>query len=296
MHIFKTFIRRLSSISYHKINRQDAELSKLFLNISKINIKSNEQRIIIEGYRMINDAVISNLSPDYILFSKSEHLKLIESTIPLEKLKDTTIIKVPYNDLKLWSQMTTFSGMMGIFKKPNVENLFEQNYKNALPINVICDNIREPNNLGSIIRTCAAIPIRKVIVTKGCAYPWEAKCLRGGAGGHFRVPVFGPLLWDEILTDHLDKNGEMYVADNSNLGIPFNEIHYKSNDIEKTIIIGGETHGISEEARNLCNKMKGSLVHIPMANKMDSLNTASAISVILFDMRHKFLKFESDKS
>lgn len=289
MQIFQNFIRNLSSIPVHQLKRQDAELSKLFISLSKPSTRLIEQRIILEGQRLINDAISSNLSMEYLLFCKNEYLAEIENKFGAGSLKDTTVLKVAYNDLKLWSKMTTFSGVMGIFKKPNVEEQYKQNVYSALPITVICDNVREPNNLGSIIRTCSAIPCKKVIVVKGCANPWETKCLRGGAGGHFRVPVFGPLTWDEIVRHHLDKTEQICVADNNADGIPFNEMQYKDN-VEKTLIIGGETHGLSTEANKLCDQLKGSHVHIPMAKDVESLNTAAAVSIILFDMKIKCLK------
>lgn len=290
MFLLRNLSRNLSNISFHKLKRQDAELSKLFISLSKPNTRPLEQRIVLEGQRLIKEALSSDLSMDYLLFSKDEHLDYIENAFGVDKLKDTTVIKVPYSDLKLWSQMTTFSGIMGVFKKPNINEQYEHNLYSALPITVICDNIREPNNLGSIIRTCAAIPCKKIIVAKGCANPWETKCLRGGAGGHFHVPVFGPLTWEEITRYHLDVTEQICVADNdASYGVSFDEMQYKSN-VGKTLVIGGETHGVSAEAKELCAKLKGSHVHIPMANHVESLNTAAAVSIILFDMKIKCLK------
>lgn len=145
------------------------------------------------------------------------------------------------------------------------------------PITVICDQVREPNNLGGIIRTCAALPCSKVILLKGCADPWDVKALRGGCGAQFRVPIIGPIEWEELNT-HLPAANDMsvFIADNQTEdnemqiqrdhyelkrkqnNAPF--FHSKAyNDIlfhnckHIALIIGGETEGVSSHAFDFMN-------------------------------------------
>lgn len=146
-----------------------------------------------------------------------------------------------------------------------------------VPITVICDQVREPNNLGGIIRTCAALPCSKVILLKGCADPWDVKALRGGCGAQFRVPIIGPIDWEE-LNAHLPAVDEMsvFVADNQSenneMQIPRDkyELHRKQhnapffqskayNEIpfhnckHIALVIGGETEGVSSHAFDFMN-------------------------------------------
>lgn len=84
-------------------------------------------------------------------------------------------IKVPQQDLSHWSVLQTCPGLIGIFQKPTAKKNIKEN---ALPITVICDNIREPNNVGAVIRVSNALPATKVLLPKGCADPWEVKAIR----------------------------------------------------------------------------------------------------------------------
>lgn len=146
-----------------------------------------------------------------------------------------------------------------------------------IPITVICDQVREPNNLGGIIRTCAALPCTKVILLKGCADPWDVKALRGGCGAQFRVPIVGPIEWEE-LSEHLPAANDMsvFVADNqsddNDMQIPRDqyEVKRKQNNApffkskayhsisfhsckHIAVIIGGETEGVSSHAFDFMN-------------------------------------------
>jgi len=82
----------------------------------------------------------------------------------------------------------------------------------TLPITVICDNIRDPGNLGTIIRTCASIGCDRLIAIKGCADIWDPKVIRSGMGAHFRLPIINDVGWETII-NHLPKTSQIYLAD-----------------------------------------------------------------------------------
>lgn len=82
----------------------------------------------------------------------------------------------------------------------------------TLPITVICDNIRDPGNMGTIIRTCAAVGCNRLIAMKGCVDIWDPKVIRSGMGGHFRLPMINDIGWETIV-NHLPENSQVYLAD-----------------------------------------------------------------------------------
>jgi tRNA G18 (ribose-2'-O)-methylase SpoU len=100
---------------------------------------------------------------------------------------------------------------LAIFAMPQPNSCsFQQRI--TLPITVICDNVRDPGNLGSIIRTCAAVGCDRLIAIKGCVDTWDPKVIRSGMGAHFRLPMINDVGWETII-NHIPENSKIYLAD-----------------------------------------------------------------------------------
>lgn len=287
------------NLSFKKLHFNDPWLQRLMVMVKSKKYRFQKHQLLIEGRRLIIDALSTGLNMEYLLFSDIDQLKMIK-----EHLRgDTQIVKVPHSDLSFWSNLSTCPGAMGIFvKPPNIDEMC--NINNGLPITVICDQIREPNNLGSIIRIGAAVPCSQIVVIKGCADPWESKTLRGGAGAHFRIPIKGPIDWPSVQS-FLPEFYSVYIAENNEKNVLRHSVN-ESNDVHQVlksyldvvfdtnihnvIVIGGETHGVSAEAYNFLQENGcGACVHIPLAAGVDSLNTASALAVVLFELKKHIL-------
>lgn len=280
---------------YTKLQRNDLKFQQLMLLVKSKKHRNVKHQLLLEGRRLIIDAINCGLPLKYLIFSDIEQLKLVSKLAP----KDVTCYKVSEGDMSFWSTLTTCPGLMAIFEKPHdMSKIWKQ--QNSLPVIVICDQVREPNNIGGIIRACAALPVEKVILTKGCADQWDTKALRGGAGSQFLIPTLGPMAWDSIY-GILPRSYSVLVAENSAdnaerlLGSSQMERFVSYTDIPPSescvIVIGGETEGVSAEAYELL-KMNpdGYCVHIPLANGVDSLNTSTALAIVLFEIRKQMIQ------
>jgi TrmH family RNA methyltransferase len=140
---------------------------------------------------------------------------------------------------------------------------------------LILDGLRDPGNLGTILRTAAAAGIDAVLLAPGSVDPYNDKALRAGMGAHFRIPVVSQK-WDEIAATCAGLS--VYLAD------MHGDVAYDAADWSNgwALIIGGEAHGASEAAAALATAGAGR-VYIPMAAATESLNAASAAAVILFE-------------
>lgn len=206
--------------------------------------------MIVEGRRLIKEALLRGCTPLTLFVTEDDLLRELDD-FQADLVSKCSIYRVKPKDLSTWSSLTTPPGLMAIFERPT--EIMPP--KNCLPITVICDNIREPNNLGSIFRVCAALPCRQVIVMKGCADPWDAKSLRGGSGGQFHIPIEHPVKWEDLAGVVNVSRAEVFLADNRpenhNLQCrTIDEQLVQDSTTEKNIflVIGGETHGISREA------------------------------------------------
>lgn len=275
---------------YTKLQRNDKTFQQLMLLVKSKKHRHIKHQLVMEGRRLILDAIKCGLPLKYLIFSDIEQLKLVAKFAP----KDVTCYKVSQGDLSFWSTLTTCPGLMAIFEKPDdMSHIWPQ--QDCLPIIVICDQVREPNNIGGIIRACASVPVEKVILTKGCADHWDTKALRGGAGAQFLVPTMGPMSWDSIYSV-LPHSYNVLVAENNAenaekiLGPSHMDrfVAYTDVPLSKScvIVIGGETEGVSAEAYELLkSNLNGCCVHIPLANGIDSLNTSTALAIVLFEIR-----------
>lgn len=162
-------------LSYVKLRYDNPELQAFMLLTKSKSFRMQRHLLMVEGRRLLLDALNAGLKLQYILFSRHDQLKLIRDQLKVARATPE-IIRVPHHDLTFWSVMTTCPGIIGIFQKPvDMEQIY---MKNAAPpdvaqelataanfdgrITVILDQIRDPSNLGSVIRTCAAIPCHQV--------------------------------------------------------------------------------------------------------------------------------------
>ena len=116
----------------------------------------------------------------------------------LDLPKDTSskLYHIPYNNIKMWTDLSTTPGIMAAFSKE--ELLGRVVAKSPLPITLVCDNIRQPVNLVAVLRVAAAAGAQQVVLTPGCVDAWAPKVVRAGAGAHFLVPVVEGVGWDTL--------------------------------------------------------------------------------------------------
>jgi TrmH family RNA methyltransferase len=161
-------------------------------------------------------------------------------------------------------------GILGVFPMPAP----------ALPQNpqriLILDSIRDPGNMGSMLRTSAAAGVQVVLLSPNCVDPYNPKTLRGGMGAHFRVAVVESD-WEAI--NAYCQNLTVYLADSEG------DMRYDAVDWSAgwALIIGSEAHGTSESAA----QMAQTRVFIPLAVETESLNAAIAAGVILFEAQRQ---------
>ena len=137
---------------------------------------------------------------------------------------------------------------------------------------LIPDQVRDPGNLGTLIRSAAAAGVQALFLPDETTDAFAPKVVRSGMGAHFRLPIH-VLTWDQIREN--TKDIEVYLADME--GKAFWE-----TDLRKplALIVGGEADGASEEARKLATQK----ISIPMAGNVESLNAGVAGSVVMFEV------------
>jgi RNA methyltransferase, TrmH family len=221
---------------------------------------------IAEGVRLVEEAVTSNWRFKFALYDDSlnEHgLGLIKR---LEDEK-TEVEKVESRLLQSLSETETPQGILAVLE---FTDLPIPNFPSFI---LIPDQIRDPGNLGTLLRTAAAAGVDVALIPPETTDAFAPKVVRAGMGAHFRLPIIS-LDWDEIPT-HL-KMRNVFIADATGDSI------YWDADFKTplALIVGSEAEGVSAQARKLASKT----VSIPMPGKMESLNAGVAGAVLMFEV------------
>lgn len=216
---------------------------------------------ILEGVRLINDALERGQSPAFILYDPD---RIDPEALPLARR--AALLAVSPALIDSISTAETPPGILGVF--PIVSPPLPQPVQRVL----ILDAVRDPGNLGSIARTAAAAGVEAVLLAPGCVDAYNPKALRGGMGAHFRIPLL-EMDWARI--------GQTCAGLSVALAAMEGERAYDSVDWTQpwALIIGGEAQGASAPAEQLATLR----VSIPMAAATESLNAAAAAAVILFE-------------
>ncbi|XP_041734315.1 rRNA methyltransferase 3A, mitochondrial [Coregonus clupeaformis] len=326
---------QLGGLKFERAFPGDKRLARVVSVARSRTFREHQGKILLEGRRLICDALAAGANPQMVFFSSVDRL----CELPLDKLKRATLVKVKFEDIKIWSDLVAPQGVIAIFSRPDPSRLtFPQDQRgHSVPLSLICDNVRDPGNLGTILRCAVAAGCNNVLLTKGCVDAWEPKVLRAAMGAHFRLPIFPSLDWDDI-QNQLPKSVTVHVADNcsgSEREVPEDveanqsnkpskpgdygwvssspnrkDMHYEEyqSDSELSfprvetklyhegwaqgntgLVIGGETHGLSLEAVQLAERTAGQRLFIPVVPGVDSLNSAMAASILLFEGRRQLL-------
>jgi len=220
---------------------------------------------LAEGVRLVDEGICENFPIRFILYSEAlskRGLKLIHA------LPDGfPVFKVDHFLLEELSDTETTQGIMAVF------NLVSLPFPPKLDFLLILDSVRDPGNMGTILRTAEAAGVQGVLLSPHTTDAFAPKVVRSGMGAHFRLPIH-TFSWTEIA-----KQCEGFSLFRSELGAPLNL--YQADFTNPTaIIIGGEAEGVSRESLNLTAQA----VSIPMPGQSESLNAAIATGILIYEV------------
>ena len=242
---------------------------KLVRSLAERKHRLKEQRFAIEGARLIDDALAASLTPDWI-FCAERLTARAEQTVSRLKKRGVEIIPVADAVLKACSDTETPQGLIAVLPFPRL----------AVPRNpkliLIVDALRDPGNLGSLLRSAAASDVDVVLFSPETVDAYNPKVVRGAMGAHFRLPII-EAAWAEIADRVRDMN--VYLAA-ANGDLPYTAADWTP---PAALIVGSEASGASQDATQLAAKR----ISIPLLREVESLNAAVAASVILFEAKRQ---------
>jgi len=230
--------------------------------------RNREKRFIAEGTRLVEEALRAQAAPVSLfctpdMAESSRGVRLLEAA----HSKGVDCCQVTLKIMALMTDTVTPQGVLSVVPFPRLP------VPDQPRLILILDGIRDPGNLGTILRTAAAAGVDEVLTLPGTVDVYAPKVVRAGMGAHFRIPIEACGRGADIQARIEDYQVLLAAATE---GVA----HWEADwSIPTALIVGGETQGVGETASSWAT----SRVMIPMASGVESLNVASATAVLLFE-------------
>jgi TrmH family RNA methyltransferase len=222
---------------------------------------------VVDGVRLVEDAVNSNWKLKFALFDEtlSERGRL---NVERLTLNGVDVEEVSTSLMKSLSETETPQGILAVLE------LAQLPLANSPDFVLIPDQIRDPGNLGTLLRTASASGVQAVLLPPETTDAFAPKVVRAGMGAHFRLPIHS-LNWEEVAQVVKLAGLQVFLADMEGQSC------WKA-DLRQPValVIGGEADGASESARKLAHQK----ISIPMSGNVESLNAGVAGSVLMFEV------------
>jgi len=222
---------------------------------------------VAEGVRLMEEALASDWPVQFALYG-GELSQRGRDLVARIKGRGIEADEISAKLLVSLSETETSQGVLGVLA--NQKSQPQRGMDSVL----IADAIRDPGNLGTLLRTAEGAGFDGVFLAPGTTDVFSPKVVRAGMGAHFRVPLF-EVKWEEIKVQAATYRWNVYLADM--LGTSCWEGTFRH---PLALIIGGEAQGASDAARRLASEA----VSIPMHGKAESLNAAVAGSLLMFEV------------
>ena len=228
---------------------------------SSRSYRHTHNEFICDGAKLLDEALKSDVRIKCVLTEKPYTQKLPD---------DVKIIELGEDMLKTISALKNPHDLLFICEIPNAEqiDLTKGTY-------ILLDNIQDPGNMGTIIRTADAFSIDGILLYGDSADVYNPKTIRASMGAIFRQRTY------KVDIDALCETNAAQIIGTSaeSNAICISDISLK----DSIIVLGNEGQGMSEELRNICTEM----IKIPISENSESLNVGAAASIIMWEVRRQ---------
>lgn len=228
---------------------------KEWMKLKEKKYRDEKNLFLIEGDHLLNEAMIKGVVQEII---SPDHLFDFDG-IPFYEVNDGIMKKL--------SNQVSVTNVICVCEKLKESDI----------VGNVCllDNIQDPGNLGTIIRSAVAFKINTIIISPDTVDLYNDKVIRSSEGMLFHVNVIKKDL--NIAIDELKKSNYKIYGTNVENGASLKEISFSDRN---AIIIGNEGKGVKEDLQEKCDD----LIYIPISDACESLNAGVAASIIFYEL------------
>ena len=235
----------------------------------------NEKRMVVEGDKSVIELLKSPIETERIYVTNGVEIKEIRT---LAEKKSIEVIDVSSKDMEIMSNMRTAPGILALgriveFSTEEVVGKIKNDQNPVIPTIMILDDLSDPGNVGTLIRTADWFGLAGIVCSQRTADIWNPKTIQSSMGSVFRIPICTANPLDviksfELKAVALDARGENLFA---------------SKLIPDAIVIGSESHGLSEGLIDACEATWS----IPGKGNAESLNAAIAGAIVTSELSRR---------
>jgi TrmH family RNA methyltransferase len=262
--------RRDVSRSDHGVKRIESSANPRFKALRRLAESSRERArtglSVLDGVHLVQAYIEHAGKPEEVVVSR-QGSQNAEIRALLGRLPGVDTLVLGDAQFGALSSVVTPTGILAVVRTPRPEP--RPGDMNAC---VMLEELQDPGNLGSILRSCAAAGVAHVLLSRGCAYAWAPRVLRAGMGAHFALSIYEGADLEAAarqfrgarIATRQDSPGTIFDAD---LKGPV------------ALMLGNEGAGLSAGLLATADRV----VSIPMPGRAESLNVAAAAAVCLFE-------------
>lgn len=241
------------------INSLENSLIKSIVRLHTAKGRHEQCKFIAEGVRVCQALVQAQVACEHVLVTEDTLEQVEQLGLIADKL-----IQVTAAVMKKVSASTTPSGVLGVFKIPQVR------VPEQLSSGLVLLQIADPGNMGTLIRTSVAFGLNQIIIIEG-ADPWQPKVVQSTAGTIGQAQIIN-MSWQELVAH--TKRPELCAL------VPRGGEIIKAGIQPGLLVVGSEAHGIVPEWLAQCEQK----LTLPMPGQAESLNAAITGAIALYKL------------
>lgn len=248
----------------------NARVKNVILLQKKAKERIEQGLFVIEGKKMFGEVMRDAPQEISEVYVTEEFLSDASQAAALSGISYETVTQ---SVMKAMAETMEPQGILALVRIPRFDK--KKLWENPKGLFVALENLRDPGNLGTILRTSEAAGVSGILLSKESVDIYNPKVIRSTMGAIFRVPHFYTEDFLGELAEMKKKGATLYAAHLSGT-MDYDEPSYEGRSV---ILIGNEANGLTPEATALAN----CLVRIPMEGKTESLNAAVATALLVYE-------------
>jgi RNA methyltransferase, TrmH family len=251
----------------HITSRDNAIFKQLKKLTENKRERGREAKTLLDGVHLIESYLQASGEPELLIIPEGKSSQ--EAVNLMQQLGDVNTIMFPTLLFAELTPVATSTGILALVKIPKIE------VPDSIQFVLMLEDIQDPGNLGSMLRTALGAGVDLVYLSKGCTDAWSPKCLRGGQGAQFYLPIAEGV--DIVETLHAFA-GNSYATT-----LTGDALYTYDLTMPTAFVVGNEGVGLSRDVINAASHQ----VSIPMHEKLESLNAAAATAICLFERKRQ---------